>query len=37
MKIKRFIIANIIGVIIAAAIITILALTGAGIFHIFIR
>jgi uncharacterized membrane protein len=37
MKIKRFIIANIIGVIIAAAIITLLALTGAGIFHIFIR
>jgi len=37
MKIKRFIIANIIGVIIAATIITILALTGSGIFHIFIK
>ena len=37
LKIKRFIIANIIGVIIAAAIITTLALTGAGIFNIFIK
>lgn len=37
LKLRRFIIANIIGVLIAAAIITTLVLTGAGIFNIFIK
>jgi uncharacterized membrane protein len=37
LKYKKFMIANIIGVLIAGTIVTIVSLTGAGIFHLFVK
>jgi len=37
LKYRKFIIANIIGVLIAGIIVTIISLTGAGIFNIFLK